>query len=86
MMNLKRSKRLLLLIVVALILLFIGLALELTDYGISEKHVIGTKAYLQLYREAIQQFKEQKKAYPASLEVAAEFYKKQGQIMPKDVC
>jgi len=85
-MNSKLSKRLVLLIVVALVLLLLGLALELTDYGMSEKRVSGTKVSLQLYRGAIQQFKEQKETYPANLEISIEFLRQQGQIIPKGVC
>lgn len=85
-MNLKLSKKLVLFIVVALVLLLMGLALELTDYGMSEKRVFGTKASLQLYRETIQQFKEKKDAYPETLKIATEFSKQQGQIIPKEVC
>ena len=78
-MSLKLSKRLVLLIVVALTLLLLGLALELTDYGMSDKRVIGTKVALQLCREVIQEFNEKTDANPATLKIATEF-SRQGQI------
>ena len=78
-MSLKLSRRNTLL-VVALVLLLIGLVLELNDYGMSEKRVYGTKGHLRLYREVIQQFKEEKDVYPSVLKDAIEFSTQQGQV------